>query len=204
MAALRFPASIGGVMKDPALARIPLLLGLSLALVCAAAAARAAPGEPAAGEAAPDFSARNFLTHDTVKLSDEQGKLVLLTFWATWCGPCRRELPVLEGVQKKLGPTQVRVLAVSFHENDETAVRAWAHKNALQLTLLEDPGEHIARKYATRAIPHLFIIGPDGRIIKVHTGYGEHSIEELVADINEALRAMGQAPAAAAATPATD
>jgi peroxiredoxin len=181
--------------------RIRLLLGLSLALARAAIAADQAPPGPAAGEVAPDFSARNFLTHDTVKLSDEQGKLVLLTFWATWCGPCRKELPVLEGVQKQLGPAQVKVLAVSFQENDTSAVRAWAHKSALQLTLVEDPGEHVARKYAIRAIPHLFIIGPDGRILKVHTGYGEHSIEELVADINEALRVMGQAPAAAAAAP---
>ena len=181
--------------------RIPFLLGLSLTLAGAAAAADQAQSGPAQGDPAPDFSARNLLTHDTVTLSTEQGKLVLLTFWGTWCPPCRKELPVLEAVQKKLGAARVAVLAVSFHENDEGAVRAWARKNSAQITFLQDPGEQVARKYAIRIVPHLFMIGPDGRILKVHTGYGEHSIEELVADINAALGATGQVPTAAAPAP---
>jgi peroxiredoxin len=173
-------------------------LALSVALHCAVAAADGAG--PRRGDPAPDFSARNLLTHETVTLSSEQGKLVFLTFWGSWCPPCRKELPVLEAVQKKLGQQRAAVLAVSFRENDEGVVREWAHKGAWQITLLEDPGGHIARQYAIRAIPHLFIIGADGRIMKVHTGYGEHSIDELVADINAALAATGQA----AAAPASD
>jgi peroxiredoxin len=177
----------------------PLALGLTL--LHGAAAPAAAPAEPARGDPAPDFTARNLRTHDTVKLSSEQGKLVLLTFWASWCPPCRKELPVLEAVQRKLGPERAAVLAVSFKENDEGQVRVWARRGGWQITLLEDPGGDVAREYAIRAIPHLFIIGPDGRVLKVHTGYGEHSIEELVDDINAALGATGQAPAAAAPGP---
>jgi peroxiredoxin len=179
--------------------RIHVTLGLSLALIASAAAADEAPREPARGDRAPDFTARNLITRDAVKLSDEQGKLVFLTFWASWCPPCRKELPVLEAVQRKLGAERATVLAVSFKENDAGQVRAWAHKGDWHITLLEDPGGQVARSYAIHAIPHLFIIGPEGRIMKVHTGYGAHSIDELVADINAALSATGQAPAAAAA-----
>jgi peroxiredoxin len=181
--------------------RIPVTLVLSLTLICAAAAADEAPREPARGDPAPDFTARNLLTHDAVNLSGQQGRLVLLTFWASWCPPCRKELPVLEAVQRKLGPERAAVLAVSFKENDEKQVRTWAHKGDWHITLLEDPGGQVARSYAIHAIPHLFIIGPDGRIMKVHTGYGEHSIDELVADINAALSAAGEAPAAASPAP---
>lgn len=93
------------------------------------------------------------------------------------------------------------MLAVRFRENDEGQVRAWARRGAWQITLLEDPGGNVAREYAIRSIPHLFIISPEGRVVKVHAGYGEHSIEELVDDINAALGATGQAPAAAVAEP---
>jgi thiol-disulfide isomerase/thioredoxin len=90
-----------------------------------------------------------------------------------WCPPCRKEIPVLQEVQRKLGAERALVYAVSFK---------------------------VARSYAVHAIPKLFIIGRDGTILKVHTGYGPNSIAQLVADINAALR--GTAEAAVGAEPA--
>ena len=154
-----------------------------------------------AGESAPDFTTKKLLTRDAVTLSGQQGKLVFLTFWASWCPPCRKELPILENVQRTLGAERAVVYAVSFKETDETAVRRWARAGALQLTLLEDDSGQVARKYDIHAIPHLFIIGRDGKILKVHTGYGPGSIDELVADINAALQSaalpVSAAPSAA-------
>jgi peroxiredoxin len=80
------------------------------------------------------------------------------------------------------------VYAVSFKETDEVAVRRWARDSALQLTLLEDYSGQVARNYDIHSIPHLFIIGRDGKILKVRTGYGPGSIDELVDDINAALQ----------------
>ncbi|MGB9330730.1 MAG: TlpA disulfide reductase family protein [Steroidobacteraceae bacterium] len=99
-----------------------------------------------AGESAPDFTTRKLLTRDAVTLSGQQGKLVFLTFWASWCPPCRKELPILENVQRTLGTERAMVYAVSFKETDETAVRRWARDGALQLTLLEDNSGQVARK----------------------------------------------------------
>jgi peroxiredoxin len=179
--------------------RVALVAGL--ALLGADAAAAESAKTPVAGDAAPDFTAANLMTHAPVKLSSEQGKLVFLTFWASWCPPCRQELPVLEGVQRRLGPERAVVLAVSFREKDDGLVRTWARKAGLQITLLQDSDGHVARQYGIDAIPHLFIIGPDGKILTVHTGYGEGSIDELVDDINAALRGIGAEPAASAAAP---
>jgi peroxiredoxin len=139
----------------------------------------AAGASPAVGEPAPDFTTKNLLTHNLVTLSSQHGKLVFLTFWASWCPPCRMELPILENVQRKLGSDRALVYAVSFQENDESGVRKWAKVNGLQLTLLEDFSGKVARKYEIHSIPHLFIIGRDGTILKVHSGYGPGSIDEL-------------------------
>lgn len=144
------------------------------------------------GEPAPDFTARNLLTHARVSLGDEQGKLVFLTFWASWWPPCRKEIPILEAVQRKLGTERAVVLAVSFNEHDESLVRQWARDGTWHITLLEDYGARIARQYGIEGIPRLFIIGADGRILKVHAGFGPGYIEALVADINAALQASGQ------------
>src|SRR5437588_9112153 len=151
------------------------------ALACgfAANAVYAERQPPGVGSVAPDFEARDLLTNEKIRLSAQQGKLVFLTFWATWCPPCRQELPILENVQKKLGKPRAAVLAVSFQERDEALheVKKMAKATGWQLTLLRDPSGHIAEQYAIKAIPHLFIIGRDGKILAVHSGYGERSEE---------------------------
>jgi peroxiredoxin len=173
---------------------------LSALLLCCvwAGQGHAADQTPAVGSSAPDFTAKNLVTGEQVRLSSAQGKLVFLTFWATWCPPCRQELPILESVQRKLGKARVMVYAISFRDRGEPMyrVRKLAKAQDWQISLLEDPNGRIADSYGIAAIPHLFIIGRDGRILAVHTGYGQGSIDELVEDINSALRGANEAPAA--------
>lgn len=165
-------------------------------LLLPAAALGAPPPAPGVGDLAPDFTSRSLLNHEQVQLSAERGRIVFLTFFASWCAPCRKEVPVLEAVQKRLGPERVRVLAVSYHEDDERDIIRWARKVNAQSTIVEDPGARIAAHYGVQGIPHLLIIGPDGRILKMHEGYGDGSLEGLVDDINEVLRTTAAAPAA--------
>src|ERR1700675_944122 len=98
-----------------------MLCFLVASLSCLLSAAAASSTGPAIGSMAPDFKAHNLVTGEPVPLSSQRGKLVILTFWASWCGPCKRELPILENAQKLIGKDRLTVLAVSFKENPEAA-----------------------------------------------------------------------------------
>lgn len=173
-----------------------LLLAL-LALASARGAGARDPLSPAVGSTPPDFSSRDAVTHEPIHLAAQQGKVVILTFWATWCNPCRQELPVLEAIQKKVGKERLLVYAVPFDEPEGTypglvrAARGW------QMTLVDDRFGQIARHYGIRSIPHLFLIGRDGKIAAEHLGFGEDTIQQLVDDVNAAFKP----PAGMAADP---
>jgi thiol-disulfide isomerase/thioredoxin len=70
---------------------------------------------------APDFKAHNVVTGHTAPLSSQRGKVVILTFWASWCAPCRRAVPILEKAQRLLGKDKLTVFAVSFKESQQAA-----------------------------------------------------------------------------------
>jgi len=155
--------------------------------------AQAGRESPAVGTVPPDFKAKDVLSGEKLQLSAQQGKIVVLTFWATWCGPCRKELPILENLQRAVSKDRLEVFAVTFHESPQNfgALKKLATTYGWQLALIEDDSATIASRYGIKAIPHLFIIGRDGRILAEHTGYGEGSIDALVAEINRALRPEG-------------
>jgi thiol-disulfide isomerase/thioredoxin len=85
-----------------------------LLLLCSHTARSAAPTGPSVGSIAPDFKVRNLVTGEDVSLSSQQGKVVILTFWASWCGPCKRELPVLENAQRVVGKDKLDHIGVVF------------------------------------------------------------------------------------------
>jgi thiol-disulfide isomerase/thioredoxin len=172
---------------------------LTFVWVLPAQAGRESPG---VGTVPPDFKARSAVSGEQLRLSAQQGKIVVLTFWATWCGPCRKELPILEGIQRQVGKDRLEVFAVAFHESPENfrTLKKLAATGSWQLALIEDDSAAIASRYGIKAIPHLFIIGRDGKILAEHTGYGEGSIDELVEELNRALRpdgSPGEAPSQA-------
>jgi thiol-disulfide isomerase/thioredoxin len=142
---------------------------------------------PAVGAIAPDFKAHNAVTGENTLLSTQRGKIVIVTFWASWCGPCRRELPILENAQKLVGKDKMTVFAVSFQERPEAAKAITKFAAAWQINVIEDRNGWIASRYKISSIPHLFMIGRDGTVIANHLGYGDRTIDELVSDINQAL-----------------
>src|SRR5258708_34000038 len=88
-----------------------------------AASVNAEPTGPAVGTIAPDFKVHNLVTGEDVALSSQHGKVVILTFWASWCPPCKRELPILENAQRAVGKAKLVVFAVS-HRDTEAALTA--------------------------------------------------------------------------------
>jgi peroxiredoxin len=144
------------------LKRALLLAGL---LLLGGASSLAGGSGPAVGSMAPDFTAYDAVTHDKIRLSGQTGKVVILTFWASWCAPCRKELPVLETLQQQVSKDQLVVFAVPFREPDNTYGALVKAAHSWRMTLVSDRWGYVAEHYRISSIPHLFVIGRDGRIV---------------------------------------
>ena len=126
-----------------------------------------------------------------VLLSDYHGKVVILSFWASWCEPCRKELPVLAGVVKQVGPDHLQVLAVNHRDEPEPFKYVVKVLKDYPIKFMKrDPNAKIARKFGVQGIPRMIIIGRDGKVAADHIGYGEGMIPVLVDELNKLLAEM--------------
>lgn len=160
---------------------------LPLGLLLWATALAADSSGPAVGSMAPDFDAHNFLSGADIPLRSQRGKVVILAFWNSWCGSCRRELTLLENAQQAIGKDKLTVLAVSFKENPAEVGGTGRQAGSWQINLIEDTDGSIAHRYAVSTIPYLFMIGRDGTVLASHVGYGDRTLQELLADVSHAL-----------------
>ncbi|MBV8803810.1 MAG: TlpA family protein disulfide reductase, partial [Sinobacteraceae bacterium] len=122
-------------------------------------------------------------TGGKVKLSDYRGKIVIISFWASWCSPCRKELPVLAAIQKN-ARDKIMVFAVNWKEDGDRYRTIVKTLKGVDLTFVSDESGYFGGEYDVNAIPHMVIIGRDGRIAAIHVGYGESEIPALVNEIN--------------------
>ncbi|HEV8265156.1 MAG TPA: TlpA disulfide reductase family protein [Gemmatimonadales bacterium] len=119
------------------------------------------------GSTAPGFHATDLRTGRPATLADYRGKVVLVNIWATWCPPCRVEMPSMERLQRKLAGTDFRIVAVSVDkEVGPNEVLAFANGLGLSFDLLHDPAGTIQETYQTTGVPESFIIDRDGVIVK--------------------------------------
>ena len=170
----------------------------SVLLVFGCFASSGAFAAPEIGATAPDFSAESYLTGEKVHLSAQQGKIAVVTFWATWCAPCREELPNLEKLQRYLGKEQIAVLASNFKDTPETIrrLRSNAKKAGWNISMLLDPNGRIAQLYDVKAIPRMYLIGKDGKIRATHVGFVDGSLEQMVDELNAVLGEEAATPPA--------
>jgi thiol-disulfide isomerase/thioredoxin len=123
-------------------------------------------------------------TGGKVTLSDYRGKIVIISFWASWCPPCRKELPVLAAIQKNATRDKIVVFAVNWKESGDQYRAIMRALKDVDLALVSDENGYFGGEYGVKSIPHMIIIGRDGRIAAVHVGYGEDEIPALVKEIN--------------------
>jgi thiol-disulfide isomerase/thioredoxin len=142
---------------------------------------------PLVGKPAPDFSLAT-LDGGEVKLSSQNGNVVVLDFWATWCPPCREAMPHLQklSADKRLAEKGLRIYAVNLREKPQ-AVQKFMDANNYTFTVPMDATGAVAQQYQVKAIPTTVIVGRDGKVTTVFIGLPGD--EALDAAINAALDA---------------
>lgn len=121
----------------------------------------------AVGSKAPSFTAKDIHSGATRRLADYKGQVVLLNVWATWCEPCKVEMPSMEELYKAYGPKGVHIVAVSIDDvAPEDSIRAYARALGLTFEILHDPSHAIERTYQTTGYPESFVIDRSGIIRK--------------------------------------
>jgi len=138
------------------------------------------------GKPAPDFEL-GLLDGKTFRLSGTRGQVVVLDFWATWCGPCLQAMPQVEKVAREFRDQGVRLVAVNLQEAPEV-ISAMLERHKLDLTVALDRDGVVAEKYAANAIPQTVVIDRDGNISRLFVGGGPHLGDQL----RDALKALPQ------------
>lgn len=158
---------------------VMLLIATSLPALAAAASA-VVPGHPA-----PDFALKN-TAGDNLRLSESRGEVVLLSFWAGWCGRCTDQLQQLELIQEQYAARGVRVIAINIDHETQPAQDA---ARRLNLLVLHDSDQSVAREYDLADLPLTVLVDPHGKVRYVHEKYrgGDAALyeEELAALLQE-------------------
>ncbi|HEX5832167.1 MAG TPA: redoxin domain-containing protein [Gemmatimonadaceae bacterium] len=107
-------------------------------------------------------------------ISDYRGEVVLLNIWATWCAPCREEMPSIQALHERFAKQGLHVVAVSIDDpGSEAAIRDFAREYGLTFEILHDASGAIQRQYQTTGVPETVVIGRDGTIRKKQIGHAD-------------------------------
>ena len=140
---------------------------------------------PQTGFSAPDFTLES-LSGDQITLTDLRGKVVVLNFWASWCTPCRAEMPALNAVYEKFRDQGLVVLGVNTtYQDDEAAARAAIQEWGLTFPIVLDRDKATSDRYRIQAMPTTFFVGRDGVIADMV--FGGPMSEALIASKIESL-----------------
>lgn len=139
---------------------------------------------------APGFTLRD-IDNQEVTLDQYRGKVVVLSFWATWCGPCKVEMPHLDKMNKELGEQGLVVLSISSDDARTAAqVKPYIKKNGYAFTVLLDKDSSVTKQYNPQAtLPYTVVIDRQGNIAKQHSGYNPGDEVGLRAELVELLGA---------------
>jgi peroxiredoxin len=165
------------------------LIQLALRLFAAAAllvGATTVDASIAPSRNAPDFTLPSS-AGTNLRLQEQRGRVVLVNFWATWCGPCRVEMPHLQKLYDRYRASGFVLLGVNIDEEPRNAV-ALASKLGLSFPVLFDSDKKVSRLYDLSAMPSTVLIDRDGRVRYVHRGYREGYEDTYEKQIRELLR----------------
>ena len=173
--------------KGLSLGSIVLIIGV-VALVAVVGLQLARQNTPylESGNRAPDFVVTTY-DGDEIKLSDLRGKVVVVNFWASWCGPCEDEAPVLQETWEKYASEDFIMIGIA-HSDVERNARAFMEEYAITYPNAPDPGGRLYDAYNLRGVPETFVIAPDGELSYVLPGpLGNFTTPEFIETIDALL-----------------
>lgn len=145
---------------------------------------------PRTGYQAPDFSLPD-LQGKLHRLSDYRGRVVFLNLWATWCPPCRMEMPSMEALYQRLRHRDFAMLAVAEDEGGAAAVAPFVREIGLTFPVLLDPEATVSPRYGATGYPETFIIDRDGQVVSHTIGPAAWDSEQMVAYFDQLLAPPG-------------
>jgi len=154
--------------------------------VLAIASAGVVAALPPVGKPAPDFAAKSDSGRN-VRLSELRGQVVLIKFWASWCSPCRQELPLLSKIYTQYRGAGFALLAVNVDDNRKDA-ESMLKRLDLKFPTLFDGNKKVAKLYGVDTMPATLVIDRDGRVRYVHRGYYDGYERKYEQQVRELLK----------------
>lgn len=141
---------------------------------------------PSVGNPAPDFTLTS-INGTKVTLSDYQGRVVLLNFWASWCSPCRSEMPSMERLHQTLGDEDFVIIAINIDGGVTDKVREFITQNGYTFEILHDKDQIVAEPYGVRAIPTSYIIDKNGTVVEISRGAEDWNSERRLSQFRDLM-----------------
>jgi len=163
-----------------------LKLMQSLRLMLRAGALLGALALPALADPAPDFTLKSN-SGENVRLAELRGKVVMLNFWASWCGPCRQEMPLLDGLYKRYNPAGFEYLGINVEEDNTDALKL-INDLGVSFPILFDPESKASELYRVDAMPTTVLIDKKGQIRYLNRGYKPGDEDKYRDEIRELIR----------------
>jgi thiol-disulfide isomerase/thioredoxin len=139
-----------------------------------------------AGGPAPPFALAS-RSGASVSLGQYKGQVVMLNFWASWCGPCRQEMPLLEGIYRKYNKMGFVLLGVNV-EPDSQAANEWLKQTPVSFPILYDKDSKVSKLYDVAGMPSTVIIDRSGKLRMLHRGYKPGDENEYLDSIRTLIR----------------
>ena len=158
------------------------LLGLGLSVFAATSLASSG----LAGRPAPDFALKSS-TGENLRLSEHRGDVVMVNFWATWCGPCRQEMPLLDELYSRYQRVGFSLLGVNIDDNESKAMNMVAELG-VSFPVLFDSRKEVSKLYEVDAMPATVLIDREGTVRYVHHGYKPGYEDKYLDEIRSLLR----------------
>jgi len=138
------------------------------------------------GQAAPDFVLRS-ATGENLRLSEYRGDVVLINFWATWCGPCRQEMPLLDDLYGRYQRVGFNLLGINIDEDSRRAMQM-VQELGVKFPVLFDENKEVSKLYEVEAMPVTILVDREGIVRHVHHGYKPGYEEKYLTEIRSLLR----------------